>query len=111
MTGTPLPLEDYALLDDALCAERIRAAKAALGDRCVILGRGFDYASAREWALKLKELAQVAADPYSAADFEHGPLAGFFLDDPCDAIKIFAAFASGHLSPDFFVSAPRGFDC
>ena len=41
MTGTPLPLEDYALLDDALCAERVRAAKAALGDRCVILGHHY----------------------------------------------------------------------
>lgn len=41
MTGTPLPLEDYALLDDALCADRIRAAKAALGDRCVILGHHY----------------------------------------------------------------------
>ena len=44
-------------------------------DRCIVLGRGFEYATAREWALKLKELAQVAADPYSAADFQHGPLA------------------------------------
>jgi glucosamine--fructose-6-phosphate aminotransferase (isomerizing) len=47
----------------------------AAADRCVILGRGFEYATAREWALKLKELARVFADPYSAADFEHGPLA------------------------------------
>ena len=38
-------------------------------------GRGFEYATAREWALKLKELAQVFADPYSAADFLHGPIA------------------------------------
>jgi glucosamine--fructose-6-phosphate aminotransferase (isomerizing) len=44
-------------------------------DNCIVLGRGFEYATAREWALKLKELAQVAADPYSAADFQHGPLA------------------------------------
>ena len=44
-------------------------------DRCVVLGRGFEYATAREWALKLKELAQVFADPYSAADFQHGPVA------------------------------------
>lgn len=42
---------------------------------CAVLGRGFDYATAREWALKLKELARVVADPYSAADFRHGPLA------------------------------------
>jgi glucosamine--fructose-6-phosphate aminotransferase (isomerizing) len=39
------------------------------------VGRGFEYATAREWALKLKELAQVFADPYSAADFRHGPIA------------------------------------
>jgi glucosamine--fructose-6-phosphate aminotransferase (isomerizing) len=44
-------------------------------DRCVIVGRGFEYATAREWALKLKELAHVFADPYSAADFLHGPIA------------------------------------
>ena len=55
-------------------AERVAGALAAT-DRCVILGRGFEYATAREWALKLKELARVFADPYSAADFEHGPLA------------------------------------
>ena len=44
-------------------------------DRCVVIGRGYEYATAREWGLKLKELAQVFADPYSAADFQHGPLA------------------------------------
>jgi glucosamine--fructose-6-phosphate aminotransferase (isomerizing) len=43
--------------------------------RCVVLGRGYNYASAQEWALKLKELAYVLADPYSAADFQHGPIA------------------------------------
>jgi glucosamine--fructose-6-phosphate aminotransferase (isomerizing) len=44
-------------------------------ERCVVLGRGYHYATAREWALKLKELGYVLADPYSAADFLHGPLA------------------------------------
>ena len=44
-------------------------------DRTVVVGRGFEYATAREWALKLKELTQVFADPYSAADFLHGPIA------------------------------------
>ena len=51
------------------------AAEVAAADRCVIVGRGFEYATAREWALKLKELAQLFADPYSAADFLHGPIA------------------------------------
>jgi len=44
-------------------------------DRCIVLGRGYGYATAREWALKMQELAQVSAFPFSAADFEHGPLA------------------------------------
>ncbi|MGQ0603830.1 MAG: SIS domain-containing protein [Anaerolineales bacterium] len=42
---------------------------------CVVLGRGYNLCSAHEWALKLKELAYVFADPYSAADFQHGPMA------------------------------------
>ena len=44
-------------------------------DRLIVVGRGFNYATAREVALKLKELARLAADPYSGADFLHGPLA------------------------------------
>jgi glucosamine--fructose-6-phosphate aminotransferase (isomerizing) len=51
------------------------AAEQAASDRLLVLARGYEYATAREWALKLKELARVFADPYSAADFEHGPLA------------------------------------
>ena len=51
------------------------AADQAAADRLLILARGYEYATAREWALKLKELGHVFADPYSAADFEHGPLA------------------------------------
>jgi len=54
--------------------KRIAASHASI-ERCIVLGRGFEYATAREWALKLKELAYVSADPYSAADFQHGPLA------------------------------------
>lgn len=43
--------------------------------QCVVLGRGFNYATAFEWSLKLKELAYVGAQPYSSADFLHGPIA------------------------------------
>lgn len=51
------------------------AAEMAAADRAIVLGRGLEYATAREWALKMKELANVFADPYSAADFQHGPVA------------------------------------
>lgn len=43
--------------------------------RCVVIGRGFNYATAFEWALKLKELTYLTAEPYSSADFQHGPIA------------------------------------
>jgi glutamine---fructose-6-phosphate transaminase (isomerizing) len=60
--------------DVARLAAELAAAPGSF-DRCVVVGRGFEYATAREWALKLKELGQVFADPYSAADFRHGPIA------------------------------------
>jgi glucosamine--fructose-6-phosphate aminotransferase (isomerizing) len=44
-------------------------------ERCFVLGRGFNYATAFELSLKLKELAYVIAEPYSTADFQHGPIA------------------------------------
>lgn len=55
-------------------SEAIAADDAAMS-RCIVLGRGYHYATAREWALKLKELGLVFADPYSSADFAHGPIA------------------------------------
>jgi len=43
--------------------------------QCVVLGRGYNYATAFEWSLKLKELTYTIAEPYSSADFLHGPIA------------------------------------
>ena len=48
--------------------------RAGMAD-CVVLGRGFNLATAHEWALKLKELTYVRAQAYSSADFQHGPVA------------------------------------
>jgi len=62
-----------ALLQDqkiAQAAQRYRYMQ-----QSVVLGRGYNYATAFEWALKLKELTYVAAEPYSSADFKHGPVA------------------------------------
>jgi glucosamine--fructose-6-phosphate aminotransferase (isomerizing) len=42
---------------------------------CVVIGRGYNYATAFEIALKLKELTYTIVEPYSSADFLHGPLA------------------------------------
>jgi glucosamine--fructose-6-phosphate aminotransferase (isomerizing) len=54
----------------ARMAERFRYMQ-----QCVVLGRGYNYATAFEWALKLKELTYVVAEAYSSADFQHGPIA------------------------------------
>lgn len=44
-------------------------------EACVVLGRGYNYATAFEIALKLKELNYLIAESYSSADFMHGPIA------------------------------------
>jgi len=41
----------------------------------VVLGRGFNYSTAFEVALKLKETSYLLAEPYSVADLLHGPVA------------------------------------
>ncbi len=65
-------------------------------DRCVVLGRGYNYATAFEWSLKLKELCYVVAEPYSSADFQHGPIAIVETGFPVLAIA-----PSGVVYPNF----------
>jgi glucosamine--fructose-6-phosphate aminotransferase (isomerizing) len=66
-------LVEKALALDGEIAER--AERYRFMDHCAVLGRGFNYATAFEWALKLKELTYVIAEPDSSADFQHGPMA------------------------------------
>ncbi len=56
-------------------AARAAAKRMVHSNRCVVVGRGFNYATTFEVALKMKELSYVEAEPYSSADFEHGPIA------------------------------------
>ena len=41
----------------------------------VVLGRGYNHGTAYEIALKLEELTYMVVEPYSSADFRHGPVA------------------------------------
>ena len=50
----------------AQAAERYRYMR-----MCVVIGRGFNYPTAFEVALKIKELNYIIAEPYSSADFLH----------------------------------------
>ncbi|MGH9243151.1 MAG: SIS domain-containing protein [Acidimicrobiales bacterium] len=51
-----------------------------------VIGRGANYSTAFEVALKIKELTGVAAEPYSPADFLHGPVAVVGPDYPVIAL-------------------------
>lgn len=54
----------------AALAERYR-----FMDHAVVVGRGLNYANAFEFSLKLMETCYVVAEPFSSADFLHGPIA------------------------------------
>lgn len=44
-------------------------------DRALVVGRGYEFPNALEFALKLRETTGAFADGYSAADLLHGPIA------------------------------------
>ena len=43
--------------------------------RMFVIGRGLEFATAREIALKLMETCRIAAEPFTATDLVHGPIA------------------------------------
>ncbi len=88
----PSLVEDTLALDETI---KDASARYRYMTQCVVLGRGFNYATAHEWALKLKELAYVLAEPYSSADFQHGPVALAHQGFP-----VFAVVPSGKIAPD-----------
>jgi len=72
LQSVPEAVEKTLMLEEpiALAAQRY-----AYATECVVLGRGYNYATAFEIALKLKELTYIVTEPYSSADFRHGPVA------------------------------------
>jgi glucosamine--fructose-6-phosphate aminotransferase (isomerizing) len=52
----------------------------------VLTGRGYNYPTAREAALKLMETSYVAAHAFSGADLMHGPFAQVDRDHPVVAV-------------------------
>ena len=59
---------------------------------CLYLGRGFNFPTALEGALKLKEISYIHAEGYPAAEMKHGPIA--IIDDNMPVI--FIAPSKGH---------------
>ncbi|MBC7254570.1 MAG: SIS domain-containing protein [Chloroflexi bacterium] len=79
----PEAVEKALALEKAIAQ---RAERYRFMTSCAVVGRGFNYATAFEVALKVKELTYVSAQPYSSADFMHGPVAIVGRDYPVIAI-------------------------
>jgi glucosamine--fructose-6-phosphate aminotransferase (isomerizing) len=90
--GLPKAVRKTLAMGDAVRAasERYRYMEA-----CVVLGRGYNYATAFEIALKMKELNYLLVDAYSSADFKHGPIA--VIEQGFPAILV---APSGQVYPD-----------
>ena len=52
----------------------------------IYLGRGYNYPTALEGALKLKEISYIHAEGYPAAEMKHGPIALIDAEMPTIAI-------------------------
>ncbi len=65
-------LEDQSVILD--CTEKYHTAQSSL-----YLGRSYNFPSALEGALKLKEISYIHAEGYAAGEMKHGPIA---LVDP-----------------------------
>jgi glucosamine--fructose-6-phosphate aminotransferase (isomerizing) len=81
-SGKPERLAELSQLPQALSATLASATTiAAIAERyrtaeqMVVIGRGYNYATTLELALKLKELTYIMTNAYSSADFRHGPIA------------------------------------
>lgn len=71
LARVPSKLAEALKLD----AELDRVVPALSGSRAIVLGRGFNFSTAEEIALKLTETSYVLARAWSVADFAHGPIA------------------------------------
>jgi glucosamine--fructose-6-phosphate aminotransferase (isomerizing) len=71
---TALPAHMEEALDTNNEARRI-AAKYASCNNFLYLGRQFNFPTALEGALKLKEISYIHAEGYPAAEMKHGPIA------------------------------------
>jgi glucosamine--fructose-6-phosphate aminotransferase (isomerizing) len=73
LDGVAEQLEEH-LPEFERLASSIAVPFASVG-RMFVIGRGPEFATAREIALKLLETCQIAAEPLTATDLAHGPVA------------------------------------
>jgi len=95
LKGSPIMLDPLEAVPEALAQAlnsepqaQAAAKKLAASDHTVFIGRGFNYSTAWEIALKCKELANIQAEALSSADFLHGPIAMVDEGFPVNLISI-----------------------
>jgi glutamine---fructose-6-phosphate transaminase (isomerizing) len=104
VAGAPGLREELLAAPAAVAAQLQRPVEVELDwERCAVIGRGANYATAFEAALKIKELAGVAAEPASPADFLHGPVA--MLDPGFPVLAILPSAVSGAAIRDVLAAA------
>ena len=82
LLAAALAASERSIDDDAQIVEEFAAS-----ERSIVISRGFDFATALETALKLKETGRLFAEGYSSADFSHGPVVLTAADIPVLAIR------------------------
>lgn len=104
--------EEVDVLPDlaALALQTEEEARTAAGlvadvEHAAVLGRGFNLSTAFEWALKMQELSYVVAQPFSTADFLHGPVALVDRGYP-----VLAVVAEGPVAEDVTAAVGRAID-
>lgn len=82
--------EKEAVIDlSAKCAEALKLRlppELCLSPKLLFIGRGIDSVTAREGALKFKEVTWLPADAYPASELKHGPIA--LADNDCTVIAV-----------------------
>lgn len=86
-------------LDWSRCSEKLINARSLF-----VVGRGLGFGIAQEAALKLKEVAQLHAEAFSAAEVKHGPLALIQADFP---VLIFRQDDASYASVDSLITELR----
>jgi glutamine---fructose-6-phosphate transaminase (isomerizing) len=92
LDAAPEALERQLAIDEGL-ADAIE--RAVAWDRCAVVARGANYATAFEAALKVRELSGLTAEPHSAADLLHGPIAALRGGNPVLAFVTAGPAAAG----------------
>lgn len=84
---TNLGLDLKVWLGKKLCRQIINLSKKLMNEEDMyLIGKGLDYCSALEFALKIKESSYIHAEPFAAGELKHGVITLIQKGTPCFVI-------------------------